>query len=178
MNDARRGLREELAPAAVIENVQPRVDGGRFAAKRVVGEEVVVTADGFAHGHEKVACALRWRGPGQEEWNQAEMEALGNDRWQGAFTVDRIGPWQYAVSCWVDHLASWREGFLRRIDAADVRLAARMGAELVAQSAARAQGYERDQLSRLASQLSEEQEPVTLRRLVNDEALFEPEGDA
>jgi starch synthase (maltosyl-transferring) len=133
---------------------------------------VVVTADGFAHGHEKVACALRWRGPGQDEWNQAEMEALGNDRWQGAFTVDRIGAWQYAVSCWVDHLASWREGFLRRIDPADVRLAARMGAELVAQSAARAQGYERDQLARLASLLSEEQEPVTLRRLVNDEALF------
>src|SRR4051812_29087368 len=72
VNDARRGLREELAPAAVIENVLPRVDGGRFAAKRVVGEEVVVTADGFSHGHEMVACALRWRGPGQDDWNQAE----------------------------------------------------------------------------------------------------------
>jgi starch synthase (maltosyl-transferring) len=166
MNDARRGLREDLAPAAVIENVMPRVDGGRFAAKRVAGEEVVVTADGFAHGHEKVACALRWRGPGQDEWNQAEMESLGNDRWRGTFAVDRIGPWQYAVSCWVDHLASWREGFLRRIEPADVRLAARMGAELIAQSAAR------DQLARLASLLSEEQEPGKLRRLVNDEALF------
>jgi starch synthase (maltosyl-transferring) len=172
LNDARRGLREELAPAAVIENVMPRVDGGRFAAKRVVGEEVVVTADGFSHGHEKVACALRWRGPGQDDWNEVEMEPLGNDRWRGVFTVDRIGPWQYSVSCWVDHLASWREGFMRRIDPADVRLAARMGAELVALSAKRAQGYERDQLARLASQLTDLEEPAALRRLAADESLF------
>jgi starch synthase (maltosyl-transferring) len=172
LNDARRQLREELAPAAVIENVEPRVDGVRFAAKRVVGEEVIVTADGFAHGHEKVACALRWRGPADNDWNEAEMEFLGNDRWSGAFRADRIGPWQYAVACWVDHLASWREGFMRRIDAADVRLAARMGAELIAQSAARAEAYERDQLARLAAQLSEEPDPATLKRLAADEALF------
>jgi starch synthase (maltosyl-transferring) len=91
VNDARRGIREEVAPVAVIENVTPRVDGGRFAAKRVVGEEVTVTADGFAHGHEKVACALRWRGPGDGVWSESAMEFLGNDRWRGSFTVDRIG---------------------------------------------------------------------------------------
>ena len=172
MNDARRPLREDLASAAVIENVSPQVDGGRFAAKRVVGEAVVVTADGFSHGHEKVACALRWRGPEDKAWNEAEMEFLGNDRWQATFVPDRIGPWEYAVSCWVDHLASWREGFMRRIDPADVRIAARMGSELVAQSAARAKGRERDDLARLAAQLAEEQEPVKLRRLAADETLF------
>ena len=173
MNDSRRPLREDLAPAAVIENVEPRVDGGRFAAKRVVGDEVAVTADGFSHGHEKVACALRWRGPGDNDWQEAEMESLGNDRWRGTFAADRIGPWQYTVSCWIDHLASWREGFLRRIDPADVRLAARMGSELVAQSAARATGYERDQLAALDSQLSEGVEPVKLRKLIADETVFE-----
>jgi starch synthase (maltosyl-transferring) len=173
VNDARRGLREELAPAAVIENVLPRVDGGRFAAKRVVGEQVIVTADGFSHGHEKVACALRWRGPGQDDWNEAEMEFLGNDRWQGAFTVDRIGRWEYAVSCWVDHLASWREGFLRRIDPADVRLAARMGCDLITQSAARTSGYERDQLTSFAALLCEDVETARLRKLVGNETLFQ-----
>ena len=173
MNDARRGIREEVAPVAVIENVTPRVDGGRFAAKRVVGEEVTVTADGFAHGHEKVACALRWRGPGDGVWSESAMEFLGNDRWRGSFTVDRIGPWQYAVSCWVDHLESWREGFLRRIDPADVRLAARMGAELIAESASLAKGFERDDLTRLAAQLTEEQDPATLRRFAGDDMLME-----
>jgi len=51
VNDERRAQAAELAPEAVIENVRPSVDAGRFAAKRVVGEPVVVTADGFTHGH-------------------------------------------------------------------------------------------------------------------------------
>ena len=68
MNDsARAQVRNTLAPFAVIEDVKPQVDGGRFAAKRVVGDDVVVTAAGFAHGHEKVACAVRYRGPGDAQ---------------------------------------------------------------------------------------------------------------
>ena len=51
--------REAIPPFTVIEEVAPQVDGGRFAVKRVVGEDVVVTAACYAHGHERVACALR-----------------------------------------------------------------------------------------------------------------------
>ena len=50
-------VREAPPAATVIEDVLPQVDGGRFAIKRVVGEDVVVTASCFAHGHELVACA-------------------------------------------------------------------------------------------------------------------------
>ncbi len=172
MNDARKAVREELAPAAVIEDVRPQVDGGRFAVKRVVGEEVGVTADGFSHGHEKVACEMRYRGPGDEAWQSVQMLSLGNDRWSAAFTPDRIGRWEYRVACWVDHLASWREGFSRRIDAADIRLAARTGAELFALAAARARGAERTRLAALAKALGEEEEPLALRALAADEELF------
>ena len=48
-------------PAAVIENLQPLVDGGRYPIKRVVGEDVVVEADIFKDGHDIVAAALKWR---------------------------------------------------------------------------------------------------------------------
>ena len=41
---------------AVVEAVRPEVDGGRFPIKRTVGEEVVVTADVFADGHDQVAA--------------------------------------------------------------------------------------------------------------------------
>src|SRR5262249_55548873 len=40
----------------VIEDVTPRVDGGRFAAKRTVGEPVEVGATIFAEGHELLAA--------------------------------------------------------------------------------------------------------------------------
>ena len=51
MNDlTRQSVREALAPATAIENVMPQVDGGRFAVKRVAGDEILVGADCFAHG--------------------------------------------------------------------------------------------------------------------------------
>jgi len=174
MNDAARShVRNALAPFAVVEDVTPAVDGGRFAIKRVVGEEVVVEAACFAHGHERVDCCVRYRGPGEDAWREVPMESLGNDRWRARFTVDRVGAWQYGIACWVDHLAVWREEFERRVDPPDMRLAGLVGAELVAASAANTTGDVRDQLIHWARALREEQEPQQLRGVAMDDTLLE-----
>ena len=47
---------ESAAPSrVVIEGVRPEIDCGRFPIKRTVGEEVVVSADIFAEGHDVLA---------------------------------------------------------------------------------------------------------------------------
>lgn len=75
---------EKLPPAGrnrvVIEGVTPEVDGGRFPVKRVVGEKVVVEADVFADGHDRVACALLYLAADEAQWSEAPMTSLGNDR--------------------------------------------------------------------------------------------------
>jgi starch synthase (maltosyl-transferring) len=123
-----------------IENVRPCVDAGRFAIKRVVGEVVEVEADCFADGHDVVACALQWRRGDADSWHSTPMTMRANDRWRGAFTVDAVGRWQYAVCAWVDPFLSWRHDFERRIDADDLRVAARGGAALIDEAARRAHG--------------------------------------
>jgi starch synthase (maltosyl-transferring) len=75
---------------AVVENVTPQVDNGRFPAKRVLGEAVEVTADCFTHGHGLVACAVRYRRPAGD-WQEEPMEPLGNDRWRAAIDVTSVG---------------------------------------------------------------------------------------
>jgi len=171
VNDRRSGTLVETAPFAVVEDIRPQVDGGRFAAKRVVGESVVVTCHAFSHGHERVACALRFR-PWQGKWSEIAMEALGNDRWQASFVAESIGRWEYAVACWTDHVEAWRESFARRVDRDDVMLAARVGAELVAQCAANATGPERETLARLAATLADAREIPELRAAAADETAF------
>ena len=64
---------------AVIENIQPAVDGGRFAVKRVVGDEVVIEADCFADGHDMVACRLQWRRAGASGWQSAARHGSGSE---------------------------------------------------------------------------------------------------
>jgi hypothetical protein len=45
----------------MVERVAPEIDAGRFPIKRTVGEDVVVSADLFADGHDLVAGVLRYR---------------------------------------------------------------------------------------------------------------------
>src|SRR5574340_1599166 len=56
---------------AVIERVAPEVDGGRYAAKRVAGDTVVVEADVFTDGHDQVACVVRYRRADAPDWLEA-----------------------------------------------------------------------------------------------------------
>ena len=58
----------------VIECVTPEVDGGRFAAKRIVGDRVVVEADIFTDGHDLIAGRLLHRREQETQWAAAPLE--------------------------------------------------------------------------------------------------------
>jgi starch synthase (maltosyl-transferring) len=124
---------------AVIENLSPAVDGGRFAVKRIVGDRVVVEADCYADGHDALTVRLLWRAESEPRWQEAPMAPLGNDRWRGSFTVAALGRYRYTVTAWVDPFLSWRRDFERRVDRADLKLAALGGAALLEAAALRAE---------------------------------------
>jgi len=139
---------------AVVEHVTPSVDGGRFAAKCIVGDEVTVEADCFADGHDVITAQLLWRRDEQAQWHVQPMAALGNDRWRATFVPETVGRYRYTVRAWVDRFLSWRHDFERRVDEADLRLAARTGAELAAQAAERAGGEAATRLADWAARLN------------------------
>ncbi|MGF1528915.1 MAG: alpha-1,4-glucan--maltose-1-phosphate maltosyltransferase [Candidatus Competibacterales bacterium] len=123
---------------AVIEGIEPSVDHGRFAIKRVIDEPVVVEADVFTDGHDQVVALLRHRPAGRDTWVETPMEAMGNDRFQGRFTPSALGRWEYTVCAWVDGFLSWLREFNRRREDADIRIALKVGTELLTQAAERA----------------------------------------
>ncbi|MBS0223156.1 MAG: alpha-1,4-glucan--maltose-1-phosphate maltosyltransferase [Proteobacteria bacterium] len=96
------------APRIVVENVTPRVEGGPFAAKRIVGETVIVEADIFMDGHDVLGADLLWKAADQKSWNRTPMTPLVNDRWQASMTPQRVGRWQFTVEAWLDELATVR----------------------------------------------------------------------
>jgi starch synthase (maltosyl-transferring) len=140
---------------AVIDRVMPEVDGGRFAVKRVTGEPLVVEADCFTDGHDAIRVMLRWRVEDDAQWQEVEMTPLVNDRWQAEIRAGEPGRYRYTVCAWVDHFATWRKEFARREDVADLLVAARVGAALIAEMAERAQGSDREALEQWASALEE-----------------------
>jgi len=126
--------------SAVIENLSPLVDGGRYPVKRIVTDDLVVEADIFRDGHDVVAAALKWRLVGQSRWNETAMSFVDNDRWRGACCFYEIGVYEYTVEAWTDTFRSWRHEFRKKFEAGVTNLTAEAleGAQLIEEASKRA----------------------------------------
>jgi starch synthase (maltosyl-transferring) len=90
----------------VIEQVAPCVDGGRFMAKRVVGDVLEVSADIYSDGHDEIAAILTVRAPGSD-WRDVPMAPAGNDVWTAKVPLSEIGIWSFTIEAWRDPLKTW-----------------------------------------------------------------------
>ena len=153
----------------IIEKVVPELDGGRHPVKVVVGDIVTVEADIFTDGHEKIACAVKWRPEDQPEWNTVPMVFRGNDRWAASFLPSANIHHLYTVEAWRDPFASLFDGIVKKRAAGQtlvVESAEAVG--LVAEAEAR--GEDRDALKALVARLHEA-EPASAEQL---DAICEP----
>jgi starch synthase (maltosyl-transferring) len=120
-----------------IEDVYPRIDGGRFPVKRVAGERIEVWADIYRDGHDVVNAALVWRREQEREWRREPMTHHSNDRWSGSFVPDQPGRHVYAIEAWTDEFATWRHGFeLKQKAGSDLTLEAIEGAGMLTKAQA------------------------------------------
>ena len=123
----------------IIESVSPDIDGGRFPAKRTIGETVKVEADAFTDGHDSIAVVLLYKHNNEDSWHEVPMRFLVNDRWAGEFAVSELGRYSFTVHAWVDHWETWRRDLQKRIKAeTDTPVDYLIGAELIDAAAARA----------------------------------------
>jgi starch synthase (maltosyl-transferring) len=124
----------------VIEGISPEVDGGRFPAKRTVGDLVVIEADIFTDGHDSVSAALLYRHEKSKSWSETPMKFLVNDRWCGEFRATELGRYHYKITGWVDHFETWRHDLDKRIAAdGDSPIDYLIGADLISDAASRAE---------------------------------------
>lgn len=120
-----------------IRNVSPEIDCGRYPIKRVVNEEIKLSADIFGDGHDKVDAVLLYRkarkGRGKErKWIEKPMEFQGNDHWTTNFRLEEIGDYEYTLEAWVDHFTTWQEDLKKKLaDKQDVRTDLLIGANMM-----------------------------------------------
>ncbi|MEI6350806.1 MAG: maltotransferase domain-containing protein [Verrucomicrobiota bacterium] len=103
-------------PTVVIENLEPLIDGGRHPIKRVVGDDLTVTADVFKDGHEHVSALLKWRKLGDVAWNETAMTPLINDRWTATCSLFENATYEYTIEAWGDNFRSWQHEFRKKYE--------------------------------------------------------------
>src|SRR5450755_3028566 len=139
MEIAMKALQSDGRKRVIVEGIAPEIDGGRFPAKRTVGDQVRVEADVFTDGHDSISAALLVRHEGSEIWDTLPLTPLVNDRWHAEFHVAKMGRYHYKIHGWVDQFETWRRDLLKRIQAeSDTNVDYLIGADLIDQAADRA----------------------------------------
>jgi starch synthase (maltosyl-transferring) len=103
----------------LIENIQPRIDDGRYPVKREEGDKVEVRADVFRDGHDHIIVRLLHRKRGDETWKRVPMKCVnaGLDVWCGFFIAGEPGPYEYVVEASCDLYGSWAADTQKKVDA-------------------------------------------------------------
>lgn len=123
----------------VITNVRPQVDGGKYPAKAAVGENLIISADIFADGHDLLTAYLFIKNEQEKKWQQHPMQPKGNDYWTYIFKPEKTGKYQFAIYSWIDHFTTWQKGLSKKIaDGQDVAVDVQAGVKLFVEAIERA----------------------------------------
>jgi starch synthase (maltosyl-transferring) len=163
-------------PARIeIQYPAPAVDGGRYAAKRCVGDTVTVAADVFRDGHDKLRAVVRYRGPGDTAWQETPLRQidnhLGGVRWAGEFPVDRQGHWDYTIEAWTDVFGTWRDELERKILAGQHELVGELSEGTVLLRGALDRATESDDRALIEHALRTLEDPAAPETAKHDAAL-------
>ena len=85
----------------IIENVLPQIDHGAFFIKRIVGQQVDVTADVLSDGHDVMEAVVQFKHEKEKKWSEIRMNALPNDAFEARFKVEHQGYYSYFVDTYV-----------------------------------------------------------------------------
>ncbi|WP_175417128.1 alpha-1,4-glucan--maltose-1-phosphate maltosyltransferase [Arthrobacter sp. 24S4-2] len=125
-----------------ITAVQPVVDGGKFPAKALSGEGLVVGATAFREGHDRLGVSAVLFDPKGKERQRVRLapprgdRGKGTDRWEGIITPTGTGNWSFAIEAWHDRYGTWHHNAEVKIEAGiDVELMLAEGAALLSQAA-------------------------------------------
>jgi starch synthase (maltosyl-transferring) len=113
-----------------ITAVQPVVDGGKFPAKALPGEDIVIGATVFREGHDQLGVSAVLLDPRGRERQRVRLapapgeRGKGTDRWEGILTPPATGSWSFVIEAWHDRYGTWHHN-------AEVKVAAGIDVELM-----------------------------------------------
>jgi starch synthase (maltosyl-transferring) len=146
---AQKAARE---PRLIIEDVAPTVDGGRYAAKRLVGETVRVEATIYSDGHPVLSAEISSRAEDERDAQVRPMRLVANDRWVVDLPLLRPGRHVFTVEAWIDAYATFVRDITKKHDAGkDIRLDLKEGGTLVGAARQHAPAGLREALDAIAT---------------------------
>jgi len=144
-----------LAPRIVIEDTEPALEAGTFAAKAISGQPVAVSSKVYSDGHDRLAVMLNWRQANSRRWHCVPMQSAGNDLWLAEFTPTELGPHLFSIEAWVDPFATYSHDLEKKYNAGvEVKLELEEGRLMLGKGIELCSGALRDELEALQQRLA------------------------
>jgi starch synthase (maltosyl-transferring) len=99
----------------IIHNVNPQLNKGQYAIKRVVGQSVTITATLLSDGHDIMAASLNFKPENEKNWQEVRMNFRNDEEIYASFIVESQGYYIYRVEAWIDYALNWQHGTGRKI---------------------------------------------------------------
>ncbi|QRQ99554.1 alpha-1,4-glucan--maltose-1-phosphate maltosyltransferase [Dyadobacter sandarakinus] len=148
---------QEGRKRVIITNVTPQIEGGKYPARRAIGESITVTADIFGDGHDSVAASIVFKHENDQHWDEVAMQFLINDQWEATWRPEKLGFYEYRVTGWIDHYTTWKKGLVKKYEAGqDLAVELLIGVELLDEAGALASETDKPLFSQWAEQLKNE----------------------
>ncbi|WP_210668416.1 alpha-1,4-glucan--maltose-1-phosphate maltosyltransferase [Pseudomonas protegens] len=145
-----------LAPRVVIEDTQPVLDAGTFAAKAISGQPVAVSTKVYSDGHDRLAVMLNWRQANSRRGHCVPMHSPGNDLWLAEFTPTELGPHLFSIEAWVDPFATYSHDLEKKYNAGvEVQLELEEGRLMLGKGIELCSGAVREELEAVQQRLAQ-----------------------
>jgi starch synthase (maltosyl-transferring) len=154
----------------IIEQVRPELACGRYPIKREQGDLLEVSADIFKDGHDAIAAVLRYRRRTDDDWLEAEMRYVDNDRWAASVLLADNTRYVYTIEAFPDRFATWRDELEKKTAAGlDVGLELREGRALIDEARDRAGVEDRTLLDEAVAVAHGASQAMAVHRLLGDD---------
>lgn len=143
--------------------IEPSLDDGSYPVKRVLGEQLKVTATIFRDGSEILGAAVRYHHERDREYHHTTLKHVGQDRWEASFELAELGIYHFSIVAWTDAFATWQERLRTKWETGDrdIKLDFQLGAALLRSMADRVpRGTPRVPLMQAALLLGDPHHPV------------------
>lgn len=125
-----------------VVKVEPVIEGGAYAAKAVVGENIPIRAKVFREGHDAVNASVILTDPSglETRHDMTPLEPRGLDPWEVWVRPDAEGLWKFRVEGWSDPWRTWLHNAEAKLPfGIDIELVCMEGRDLIERTAVAAE---------------------------------------
>jgi starch synthase (maltosyl-transferring) len=99
----------------IIKNISHEIENGKYPAKEIIGDEIIILSDIFCDGHFNLSASLFLKHSLEKKWTEQFMTLVSNDRWKGICSPKKTGIYFFYIEGGINHFNTWKSDLSKKL---------------------------------------------------------------